>query len=93
MQHNQQEAIVDEIKALNRLDINILRPYLLAIKKKRLGVLHCEECGEADPPESFEFHHMRYALNVSIDDLLLLCSKCHRTKPKLVSPTDTVVSL
>jgi hypothetical protein len=93
MQHNQQEAIVDEIKALNRLDINLLRPYLLYTKQKQLGALRCEECGEADPPESFEFHHVRYALDVSIDDLLLLCAKCHRSKPKGASPTSTEVML
>jgi hypothetical protein len=40
MQHNQQDAIVDEAKALNRLDINLL-PYLLHIKRKRLGSLRC----------------------------------------------------
>jgi hypothetical protein len=93
MQHSQQEAIVDEIKALNRLDVNLLRPYLLIVKEKRLGFLHCEERGESDPPQSFEFHHLRYALDVLLDDSLLLCAKCHGSKPKGGSPTSITVTL
>lgn len=93
MQHNQQDAIVDEIKELNRLDINLLRPYLSHIKQKQLGSLRCQECGDDDPPESFEFHHVRYALDVSIDDLLMLCAKCHDAKPKGGSPTSTAIVL
>lgn len=74
------------IREANWFDLGVLRPYLIALKEKQLGFLHCEECGAVET-RRFEFHHLRYAMDVALKDLVLLCFSCHRKKPKGVSPT------
>ena len=53
-----------------------LRLYVIYCLSK-LKEIKCEECGSY---EKLEFHHTKYAPkeNVSIHDLKILCSKCHR---------------
>ena len=71
----EQERVLHEV---NRNDVSCLRPYLLLLKLRELGTLHCEDCLESDC--LFEFHHKRYGMNVTYADLVLLCRECHRGK-------------
>jgi len=65
-----------EIKIANRHDVLTLRPYLLLLKERELGFLHCERCGETEA--MFEFHHKRYGLYVTFQDLMIICEECHQ---------------
>jgi hypothetical protein len=64
------------IREINRFDSLCLRPYLLHLKEKELGFLHCEGCGDTEA--RFEFHHKRYGLYVTFADLMLVCEDCHK---------------
>lgn len=56
-------------------DIQQLRPYILCLKKRDLGVLKCEMCGAVDVP--FDIHHKDYRHDLTYYDLQLLCVPCH----------------
>jgi len=57
-------------------DIIELRPYILALKKKEMGKLKCERCGQKDT--EYHIHHKRVAMDVNYYDLELLCWACHK---------------
>lgn len=63
------------IHEANHFDVRVLRPYLIYLKEKQLGWLQCEECGAEK--DSYDFHHKRYEIDVTFDDLSLLCESCH----------------
>jgi hypothetical protein len=56
-------------------DVRDLRPHLNWLKERELGELKCEECSSK---EKLEYHHKRYALDVTYYDLCLLCENCHK---------------
>lgn len=66
-------------KEKNWVDVCILCPYLLYLKKQDIGELKCEICGSK---RYLEFHHKKYGKDVTYYDLELLCSKCHQNKHK-----------
>jgi DNA-directed RNA polymerase subunit RPC12/RpoP len=68
-------------KEWEREDVTMLCPYILYIKKQKLGEIRCEECGSK---RNLEIHHKRYGEDVAIKDLKLLCHKCHNNKPRKV---------
>ena len=72
--HMQEQEI--KIRNANRYDVLCLRPYLLHLKEKELGNLHCEGCWEDEG--ILEFHHLRYGMDVTFLDLILLCRTCHQ---------------
>jgi hypothetical protein len=67
-----------EMQEVNRRDVKGLKPYLLHLKKKELGGWYCEECWDEGP--SLDLHHKRYAMDVTVDDLQVLCEPCHGKK-------------
>ena len=53
--------------------VQTLLPYILeAMKRKKRTV--CEACGSK---EQLQIHHKRYAPDITINDLSLLCVHCH----------------
>ncbi len=58
--------------------MHVLRPYIMHLKEKELGFLHCEGCGETEG--TLDVHHKRYGLDVTMRDLELLCGPCHDKK-------------
>lgn len=58
-----------------------MRPYLLMAKKYQLGSLKCERCGNESL--KWHFHHLRYADNITLFDIELLCDKCHLNIPEV----------
>jgi len=59
-----------------------MRPYLLMAKKAQLKGLKCERCGEIRN-QDWRFHHIRYADDITIYDLELLCGECHLNIPEV----------
>lgn len=59
-----------------------------AISKTR--EIKCEKCGTR---KNIEMHHKKYAPkeNVSINDIQLLCNKCHRNSNDPLSQVSTVL--
>lgn len=59
-------------------------------RRKRELVPTCEKCGSSD---ALQAHHIRYTPNlfdVKMDDLVVLCRKCHEKEHGIVSePTQT----
>lgn len=58
-------------------DLLTLRHYILVLKERDLGKLMCEVCSSEN---KLEIHHKRYGIDVTYQDLQLLCHKCHLTK-------------
>lgn len=54
--------------------IHNLRPYIFAAKKA-LGIEACQLCGGL---VRLEIHHVRYAPDITLYDLQILCRSCHR---------------
>ena len=57
-------------------DIGDLRPYILAIKKKTMGFIGCEQCGKHT--DAVDIHHTTYKKDLNYYDLMLLCWDCHK---------------
>jgi len=58
-----------EIRRINHNLCDNMRDYIYHLKGRV-----CEECGETN---NLEIHHKRYGLDVSINDLSILCHDCH----------------
>lgn len=54
-----------------------MRPYLLSTMKIKFGD-QCAICGKCQ--HFYEIDHKRYAPDITINDLQLLCLECHSTK-------------
>ena len=63
-----------------QLTIIILRPYIIRALEA-LGKYGCQTCGTEK--ERLELHHRRYAEDVTLYDLELLCVECHRVKTRI----------
>ena len=64
-------AELREIRAVNHSNVNLFRCYILQIKGEQ-----CESCGAT---KKLEIHHKRYALDVCLADLAVLCHDCHHS--------------
>ena len=53
--------------------INDLRPYILTAFRWK-GITKCERCGKEG---AYEINHKRYAPDITINDLELVCVGCH----------------
>ncbi len=56
--------------------IEDLRSYIMALKRKDLGCIKCEECGTIT--DSVDIHHTSYKPDITYYDLQLLCWPCHK---------------
>jgi len=71
-----QFGVTREEREQNQDDIIRLRPYIMALKERDLGVLKCEQCEATDKP--LDIHHKKYGDSVNYYDLALLCEDCHK---------------
>ena len=70
---------INEEHNVDRYITNLLRPHLLPLLIKRNNGL-CEECSLSS--EKWEIDHKEYGPHVTISELQLLCSDCHKEKTK-----------
>lgn len=71
---------------------SVMRPYLLALLRAKQND-KCNLC-QCDLRESgYQIDHKRYELDMTLEDLQLLCGKCHALKTGIASHNGVLARL